>query len=102
MSIRPEHSLSLTINGKRITKVVIDQHYKEKHHDLTDQLILELVIQLDHINIPIEITRGEFDYFKVEPLFLHDKPYRIVLVMCVKRDYIGVVNAFRVRRKKHG
>jgi hypothetical protein len=98
---RPEYPIQLTINGKRISRIVIDQHYKEKHADLNDELILRLVTQLDQLTIPIEMTRGEFDYFSVEPVFLDEKRYRLILVMCISDDYLGVVNAFRVRRKKN-
>ena len=45
---RTEYSIKLIINGRKITKVIIDTHYKEKHGDtIDDQLILELVRLID-------------------------------------------------------
>ena len=76
--------------------MIIDEHYKARHSDLNDALILELVKQLDGQNFPIEATRGEFQYFRVEPVFLNEKPYRLILLLCLTDDFLGVVNAFRV------
>lgn len=96
---RPEYQQSLTINGRSVKRVIIDQHYKTKHAELNDELILEMVAQLDGRNFPIDERRGNFEYFRVEPVTLQEKRFRLVLVLCVGEDYLGVVNAFRVRRK---
>ena len=37
------YSLSLETNGYSFQKVEISQHYQEKHSDITDELILELL-----------------------------------------------------------
>ena len=47
----------------------------------------------------IEMERNGFQYFRVEPVIFDEKPYRLVLVMYVSDDCLGVVNAFRVERK---
>ena len=93
---RPEYPLSMTINERRVTRILIDQHYREKHSDLDDQKIIGLVKQLDGENFPIETTRGEFQYFRAEPVYLSDRPYRVILMLCLSDDFLGVVNAFRV------
>lgn len=94
---RPEYLLRLTINGRLLNRVVIDQHYRERHAEsIDDALILRLVKELDGRTFPVEAFRGDFEYFAVEPVQLEDKPYRLVLVLCVVEDYLGVVNAFRV------
>lgn len=94
---RPEYPLKLTINSRKLSRVVIDQHYRERHSEsITDQLILELVRELDGRNFPIERVNGEFSYFTVEPVFREDKPYRLILLLCLSDDYLGVINAFRV------
>ena len=97
MSTRPEYPLQITFNGRPIFRVVIDQHYRERHGEsIDDQLILELVHELDGGQFPVEATRGEFQYFTVEPVFRRAEPYRVILVLCLTDDYLGVVNAFRV------
>jgi hypothetical protein len=96
---RPEYALSLVINDHPVKRVLIDQHYRQKHGDLNDQIILDLVKKLDGQNFPVEITRGDYDYFRAEPVILQGSPYRLVMVLCVSDDFLGVVNAFRVDRK---
>ena len=97
MSERPEYPLKITINGRDLNRVVIDQHYRLKHGDsMNDEIILDLVKTLDGKKFPPEKIQGENEYFTVEPVFRLKKPYRVVLVLCVSDDYLGVVNAFRV------
>jgi hypothetical protein len=94
---RPEYSLRVTVNDRALNRVVIDQHYRENHADsVNDELILRLVRELDGKTFPIELTRGEFQYFTAAPVQYADKPYRLVLVLCVSDDYLGVINAFRI------
>ena len=97
---RNEYSLKLQVNGRRLNRVVIDQRYRAKHPDVSDEVVLELVRELDGKTYEIEAERGEFQYFKVEPVFASERPYRLVLVLCVTEDYLGVINAFRVQRSK--
>jgi hypothetical protein len=45
---RREYDISVTVNERRITKVVIDPHYELKHSDsVSDNVILSLVKLLD-------------------------------------------------------
>lgn len=83
-----------------ISKVVIDPHYKVKHHELNDALILELVKKLDFLVIDVEKKDEEFHYLKFEPVFHEYLPYRLVFVLCEKELFLGVINAFRIKRKK--
>ncbi len=97
MSERPEYPVKITINGRNLNRVVIDQHYRLKHGDsMTDEIILDLVKTLDGKKFPPERIQGENEYFTVEPVYRLEKPYRVVLVLCLTDDYLGVVNAFRV------
>ena len=44
MSKRTEYELLIEINGRKLTRVVIDQHYLVKHAEsIDDELILDLV-----------------------------------------------------------
>jgi hypothetical protein len=97
VSRRPEYPLKITINGRNLSRVVIDQHYRLKHGEMDDQIILELLKTLDGRKFPPERIQGENEYFTVEPVYRLEKPYRVVLVLCLSDDYLGVINAFRVK-----
>lgn len=87
-------------NGKEVSEIVISQHYQEKHSDhMNDNLILELVQSLDGEFFIPEETKNGFSYFAIEPVLLKKKPYRLVLVTSEKETYLGVINAFRVKRR---
>lgn len=101
MSDRKEYPLELSINGRTLTRVIIDQHYKVNHPDITDQIILDLVLSLSGEIFPIEAFDDDFEYFTAEPVFRDQAPYRVVMVLCVFDDYLGVINAFRVDRSKY-
>lgn len=100
MTDRKEYQLKLTLNKRSISKVIIDQHYQLNHPEMSDELILELVETQNNRNIPIESEIGGFQYFKVEPVIHKDKPYRLVLLLCMNDDFLGVINAFRVNKGK--
>lgn len=94
---RHEYLMKLTFNGKEICRVLIDQHYQENHAEsMDDELILELIRTLDGETFPVEEDDDGFQYFKVEPVLHQSKPYRVILVMCLLDDFLGVINAFRV------
>jgi len=59
-----------------------------------------LVSELDGGVFDVEAIRGDFEYFRVEPVVFEDKPYRFVFLLCVGEDFLGLVNAFRVRSEK--
>ncbi len=99
MSKRNEYPLKLKINGRSLCRVIIDQHYKEKHSEITDMLILDLVQTIDGENFLIESEKDGFQYFAVEPVIYEEKPYRLVLLLYVHDDFLGVINAFRVKRR---
>jgi hypothetical protein len=97
VSERPEYPLKITINGRNLSHVIIDQHYRVKHgQSMNDDVILDLVKTLDGKKFPPDRVQGENEYFTVEPVFRLEKPYRVILVLCLTNDYLGVVNAFRV------
>lgn len=72
MSSRNEYPLS---------RVVIDQHYKEKHSDVTDEIILNLLSQISGRNFEIEDEEDGFQYFRVEPIFHNKAPSRLILLL---------------------
>ena len=94
MSERREYQLCLTFNGRVFTRVLIDPHYKKKHPDMTDQLILELVKAQNGKEQEASSVHGGFHYFKIVDSY-QDKLYRLILTYC-EEDFLGVINAFRV------
>ena len=86
------------LNGRSLSRVIIDQHYREKHlESINDLLIIELLKTLDGENFPIDSRKAEFEFFKAEPVLWQKKPYRLVLVLSNSDDFVGVINAFRVK-----
>ena len=100
MSIRKEYPISIEINGHKLSRVVIDQHYKDNHAEsINDDLILDLVKSIDGETFAVDSKRGDFEYFVAEPVLNQERPYRLVMLLCIFDDYLGVINAFRVDRK---
>ena len=88
----------ITVNGKSISRVLVDDHVR-KHKDVTDDLILDLVKQLDGTDSLPDDIRGEFQYYV--NLFESDgKQYRIVWLLENGKLYIGVVTVYRDNRRK--
>jgi hypothetical protein len=101
MSGRPEYPVQLTFNGRSLKRVIIDLHYRDRHAEsMSDELILKLVVQLDGENFPVQKSTEDFDYFVADPVLWEEKSYRVVLVIQRDNDFLGVVNAFRVKEKK--
>jgi len=98
---RREYDISITVNERLITKVVIDPHYEIKHSDsISDKVILELVKLLDGGIFPWQERNKAYEYFVTDGLRLNEKLYKLVWLLEDDELYIGVVNAYR--RKKHG
>lgn len=95
--MREVHRLNLTINKKNINKVIIDEHYKEKHPDIKVETILKLVKLLDGKRYTGGKT-GPFSYFKSE-MELKQKLYRLVWMLEDDKLYVGVVNVFRINKR---
>ena len=91
------HLLSIEVNGYSFSKVVIDQHYQEKHADITDQLILELLkLFVDKRTFqPDKLTT---DYFVLEKILHHGKKYKLIWQINEQTSLL-VVNCYRIRKK---
>ena len=99
MSRRDYDIEPITINWMRISKVIIDSHYEEKHGSaIDDALILKLVNKLDgRLELP-EALDESFSYF-FTLLDLDEKQYRLIWLLEKDAIYVGVVNAYRGDRK---
>lgn len=88
----------ITVNGWKVRRIVVDPHVR-KHKDITDDLILDLVRQLDKSEqIPDEV-KTPYQYFS-SLLYVHHKQYRLVWMLEEREIYIGVITAYRDERKK--
>ncbi len=95
-----EYSIEpITVNGIQISRVVIDEHYKHKHSDhINDHLILKLVAKLDGRKEAPDDIVGKYSYFATL-VELNEKQYRLVWLLEEDAIYIGVVNAYRDKRR---
>ena len=46
---RREHDIQITVNGQRITKVIIDPHYEEKHSKTVSDEIKETLNRAEFV-----------------------------------------------------
>ncbi len=95
--MRQEYPLRLTINGRSIDSVIIDDHYELKHaKSINDTLILELVKGLNGRTYEAESLSNEgWEIYVSDPLYFGVKPFRLVWCLHPDEDYIGIINAFR-------
>ena len=95
---RREYGIRITVNGRKISKVIIDSHYEAKHTaSVNDQVILELVRQLDGRFFDPDSEDRPYTYFVTDDMALAGKRYKLVWLLEDKQIYVGVVNAYRRR-----
>ena len=95
MSERRSYVLSVTVNGRQVTEVVIDPHYETKHAEISDALILELVKGLDGKEFQPDERDGEWEFFMLDRMEHRGKQYRLIWCMRDGRPFLGVINCFR-------
>lgn len=88
---------TITINGRRISKVIVDPNV-DKHSDITDDVILDLVRELDGAEQRPDDTNPPFEFF-VSRIEIYGKQYRLVWLLEDNQLYIGIVTAFRERKR---
>ncbi len=99
MSRRTFHIQALTINGKQINQVIVDDHAADKHPDVTDDIVLDLVRLLDGVEQAPDDTKEPYEYFATL-LTLGAKRYRLVWLLERDQLYIGVITAYRDKRRR--
>lgn len=82
-----------------MVQVIIDPHYEVKRSGhIDDDLILQIVRKLDgRFELP-ESKTGVYSYFTTLVEY-ESKKYRLVWLLEDNALYVGVVNAFRDKRK---
>lgn len=71
------YPLNFEVNGYYFSQVDISQHYKEKHPDITDKLILEL-LKLFVDKRTFQPDKQTTDYFVLEKILHHGKKYKLI------------------------
>jgi|GEM_PF-1856245 len=97
------YNFSAIINGNQISTVLIGRHYLINHSSyMDDGVILQLVSALDGKNFLVDSTTNGIDYFVADiEMGTPKKIYRIIwLFEGNKMEILGVVNAYRKKRKK--
>jgi hypothetical protein len=93
---RKEYKIDLTINDLRIKKLVIDDHYREKHSDISDDVIIELVKKLDQGSFrPVDQDEFGFSYFVNDKMALNGKTYKLIWLLKDGELFVGVINCYR-------
>lgn len=95
---RRSYTISITVNGQHIKRIIIDPHYELKHAaTINDKLILELVQLLDGGDFAPNDKEDSFEYYVTENLILEGKKYRLIWLIEKDELFIGVINAYRRR-----
>jgi len=93
---RREYTVDLTVNDIKITKVIVDPHYEEKHSaSIDDELILNLVKFLDGNLFEADAVKEPYSYYVTEEISLDERRYKLVWLLEDDQIYIGVINAYR-------
>ena len=93
---RREHRIKVTINDRKIVKVIIDPHFELKHAEsIDDQIILSLIGQLDGKRFEPDDQDGAYLYFVTDRMVLNGKKYKLIWLLEDNKLYVGVVNAYR-------
>lgn len=93
---RREYNISIVVNDKRISKVIIDPHFETKHAaSITDEVILDLVKTLDGEKFFPDQVKPPYAYFTTDKMKLNGKLYKLVWLLEDDQIYIGIVNAYR-------
>lgn len=94
------YTVDITINKRHIDRIVIDPHYEEKHGEsISDEIVIELVKMLNWtVQAPDDRDEDGFEYYVTYPIFLRDKPYKLIWLLQENQSFLGIVNAFRIDR----
>ena len=89
----------ITVNNIKVVQVVIDSHFEAKHHRyMSDTLILRLVKELNGRHELPETKTNQYSYFATL-IEIGYKKYRLIWLLEDHAIYIGIVNAYRHKRR---
>ena len=97
-----QYTIDVTINGHKVSRVLIGRHYELKHgHYMDDDLILSLIRLLDNKKFPVDSITKEIEYYVADIEYgAPTKIYRLIwLFEGEMLEVIGIINAYRRRKK---
>src|SRR2546429_9179339 len=94
---RRQYDVSIIINGKNISHLIIDPHYLKKHgQSVSDEIIVELVKMLDGREFISEmIDVSGFEYYVEDKMKFKGRTYKLIWLLHDDEIYIGIVNCYR-------
>ncbi len=67
---------------------------------MSDELIIKLVGSINGEHFPVQDLRPDgHRILVVDPLYYLQKTYRLIMTFHPDQDYLGVINAYRRRKK---
>jgi hypothetical protein len=95
VSERRIYAARLTVNGQRIDEIIIDSHYRVKHADINDLIILELCKELDGKIFEPSHQDKDWEFYMLDRIEYDHKFYRLIWCMQTHSLFIGIINCFR-------
>jgi len=91
----------LLINNRQIDLLEISDHYQKKsgREEITHDLIKEFVKQLDNDRFIPERRKGNWEYYKFEPVYYKDKTYKMVWCLKDEASLIRIRTCHRTKKK---
>ena len=94
--MRREYKIDIEINNRRIKTLIIDSHYEKKHSgSVNDEIILQLIESLNNGFYIAESKDIDFEYYVTEPHYFEGKPFKLIWLLPIKGNYMGIINCYR-------
>ncbi len=95
----------LLINNRQITLLEISDHYQKKlgREKITHDLLKEFVKKLDNDRFIPERRKGDWEYYKLEPVYYEDKTYKMIWCLKDNASLIRIRTCHRTKKnyEKH-
>ena len=95
----------LLINNRQITVLEISNHYQQKlgREKITHDLLKEFAKQLDNDRFIPERRRGDWEYYKFEPIYYGNKTYKMIWCLKDEASLIRIRTCHRTKKnyEKH-
>jgi len=86
---------NVIFDGNYFNEIWIDPHYEIKHgSSINDDLILDLLQDIEKRTYSEKKRANGYDYYELDVDF-HEKLYRLILVVPLHMNYLGVRNVYR-------
>ena len=85
----------ISVNRKTIDTVKVSYHVYESHPDITDDVILALVVELDGQVFEVDAIKPPFQYY-VNLIDLDGKKYRLVWLLEDNKFYLELLTPIEI------